>query len=913
MMRGIRRDGGTLLGGVRAKSRRSRREPISTGCIPHTVRRLLGALSLAAAAVVTVAMLPGAALASLPDNRIWEQVSPPDNNGNIVFPQKPYSQTFETLLASETGNAVIFETTGGVGKVSDQGFIQENVARFTPGVGWRTEPADPRQLTTVAFGRTSEAPGFYPSRDFSRIVFDTSGPNFRLTPYNSEEPENGTDLKLYMSESPLVEPLWLGKPAIANSKPELGGLSHPEWSVAGVAPDAKTGYFTYTGTLLPEDESSGRSQHVLTGGVAPNTYPPPPFPDAVGFYEWAPGPAGEEVKEAGVLPSGKISAYGAKAPFGGENFPPNSLDESYTEAQNNQVSQDGTRALFVSPLSEFSKVANPAGCEGAQTQQEEREKEEFKLYKTPELHIQACTDEAPELYVREALANGEHRTTLVSRSESSQPAPTGVKQFGNAPGPGIAYEGYETDAYAPPDGSRVFFSSSDALTSAAPQRTSWFVNLACYGGGQYTGGHFKLSVTAESSTQTTAPIKWGASEAEVQKALEALSNVGAGNVEATPTGCGVPFTYQLNFTKLADVGLSLDTTELEGEATHYVQNVTQPVMYEFEAATGKVTYLPNVSGAIMASSTDGSRVMFATWKPIPNTYESEVELTLMTSGPEGVTEEAIASKIRTYYISLTPARASADGSAFLFYAPPGSGGTLSSFNNGGFSQFYRYDVAGKELTCVSCPPPGVTPTGPAEMNLDRTPKTVQEVRLMSADGSRVFFASPDPLVAADVNGMPDVYEWENGHVYLISGGDAPVKSTYVDSSETGGDIFFVTPQSLVPNAEEGATTVYDARIPRPGDFPPPEKTPCSGSVCQGPPSVPELLVPGGSATFEGLGNIPPEAKPSIPPPVKKKCKKGSTRRKGKCVKTKANHKRKTNAKKVKQRGKRSHRHNRRGK
>ena len=39
----------------------------------------------------------------------------------------------------------------------------------------------------------------------------------------------------------------------------------------------------------------------------------------------------------------------------------------------------------------------------------------------------------------------------------------------------------------------------------------------------------------------------------------------------------------------------------------------------------------------------------------------------------------------------------------------------------------------------------------------------------------------------------------------------------------------------------------------------PTETPCSGEVCQGPPSVPQLLSPAASATFEGLGDIPPEA------------------------------------------------------
>jgi hypothetical protein len=41
---------------------------------------------------------------------------------------------------------------------------------------------------------------------------------------------------------------------------------------------------------------------------------------------------------------------------------------------------------------------------------------------------------------------------------------------------------------------------------------------------------------------------------------------------------------------------------------------------------------------------------------------------------------------------------------------------------------------------------------------------------MSDDGSYVFFDTDDALVPQDTNGTQDVYEWEDGHVYLISGG-----------------------------------------------------------------------------------------------------------------------------------------------
>ena len=41
------------------------------------------------------------------------------------------------------------------------------------------------------------------------------------------------------------------------------------------------------------------------------------------------------------------------------------------------------------------------------------------------------------------------------------------------------------------------------------------------------------------------------------------------------------------------------------------------------------------------------------------------------------------------------------------------------------------------------------------------------------DAGQVFFQTAEALVPADTNGMLDVYEYEGGHVSLISSGTAP--------------------------------------------------------------------------------------------------------------------------------------------
>jgi hypothetical protein len=170
-------------------------------------------------------------------------------------------------------------------------------------------------------------------------------------------------------------------------------------------------------------------------------------------------------------------------------------------------------------------------------------------------------------------------------------------------------------------------------------------------------------------------------------------------------------------------------------------------------------------------------------------------------------------------------------------------------------------------------------------------------RVQSEDGNRVFFNSYDSLVARDTNGKRDVYEWERagagecqesspshspfngGCVSLISNGTNPFDAEFVDSSSDGGDVFFTTDASLLPQ-DPGLIDLYDARVG--GGFPQPAGPPagCEGEACQGPLSPPNDPTPA-SSTFQGAGNVVEQ------PARKKKAKKRKQAKKKKQAKQRA--------------------------
>jgi hypothetical protein len=151
--------------------------------------------------------------------------------------------------------------------------------------------------------------------------------------------------------------------------------------------------------------------------------------------------------------------------------------------------------------------------------------------------------------------------------------------------------------------------------------------------------------------------------------------------------------------------------------------------------------------------------------------------------------------------------------------------------------------------------------GRARQQISNTMRVRPNVgRVMSDDGRRVFFETRDALVAADVNGFIDVYEWSDGNVRLVSPGTQRDDALYHDSSADGGTVFFVTRAALIPELDRNISRdLYAAR--EGGGFAlPPAPVPCSGEACQGePPASPQTPSPG-SSRFDGPGDEQ-EAKP----------------------------------------------------
>jgi hypothetical protein len=190
------------------------------------------------------------------------------------------------------------------------------------------------------------------------------------------------------------------------------------------------------------------------------------------------------------------------------------------------------------------------------------------------------------------------------------------------------------------------------------------------------------------------------------------------------------------------------------------------------------------------------------------------------------------------------------------------------------SQVFEYSTASGTLECASCNPTGQQPTGAAFLgssleHLASTP--FHQPRVMSDDGNRLFFSSPDELAAGANGTRVKIYEHERtgtgtcigeaSCIFLISSGANSTDDIFLDASRDGSNVFFATLSQLTGTDKDTLGDVYDARVGG-GFVEPVAPAECSNDcqTPQGAPAVAEL-----ASGFAGAsGNLlPPSRGPSV--------------------------------------------------
>jgi hypothetical protein len=192
---------------------------------------------------------------------------------------------------------------------------------------------------------------------------------------------------------------------------------------------------------------------------------------------------------------------------------------------------------------------------------------------------------------------------------------------------------------------------------------------------------------------------------------------------------------------------------------------------------------------------------------------------------------------------------------------------------------YRYDIETGRLDRVSAGEAGYDENGNAgafdagivarpSFNGDLEEQYEMATRVISEDGSTIVFTTTEPLSPRATNGRPDIYEWHDGRVGLISTGAASQADRAPVITPAGHDIFFETVASLNSQDTDGQYDIYDARIGGGFSLPPASRSECAADACQGPLSAAPAPLTPGSISQQAGGNIPAaKAAPKVKRPT----------------------------------------------
>jgi hypothetical protein len=671
------------------------------------------------------------------------------------------------LASSAEGNAVDWEGFGGCCGSGSAGL---NLFRSVRGsAGWRAEALTPKPAEPLTGLAVEQAPMSW-SSNLESTLFATPASYYA----NDHRPRPGPAEDLYLEQgSGSMD--WVSQgPTGTGSKPVSAELD-------GATPDLGKIVFSSAEPLTADAKGLGAEnmppQYLYLRDVDTNT------------TELLDVDSGDAL----------ISKYGAVLGNGAWLHEEASLPAGYTGTTTNAISQDGTKTFFEAP---------PPGdwYEGA-----------------PEAH----------LYMRD-LATG--TTTPLDEPSSSGSA---------------TYQG------ASADGSLVFFTSDEGLDGAAKTEELYEFNTTS----SQIGAAPAMSaiaiadgegVVGESAIADSGSTVYFVSDrilASNANPVEATAQEGQPNLYSYDTGSGLT-TYVATLA-WPDVS-ACDPICAKGHPTGLV---AQP-------DTARPAY----------PTPDGSVLVFASYGDLTTEPTGGAQTTLISEARYGKRTLTVAST-DGFHEGQTIAigeGAQAELDTIEAVAPPKQI-TLSEYGPDGFlglvenhpagsavtwlhTEVYRYAANERSLLCVSCLPSATTqaggdsspafsaggaslgPGGPGGAGGSYAPGG--HAAPLSESGASVFFESPDPLVpeaqpapASEKRPPSNVYEWESGHVHLISDGSS-AGFTLDGSSPSGADVYFTTKAQLTGVDTNGDREIYDARIGGGISEGPVEEGSCQGAACQ---------------------------------------------------------------------------------
>jgi hypothetical protein len=732
-------------------------------------------------ATVALLALAAAAQAGLPDNRVYEMVSPVEKGGASDMPN--------LALASANGEHVIVD--GGVAN-----------AQLSSGASWMLETRTPSGWSGVQIGpspgqgsaeenfieqRSTALAGV--SEDFSQFAFQTLV---------------GID------------------PRDQNSLPGVKGLAYG---------------------LYPVEDEPSSDVYVRDGPTGP--------------FGWASGPPAPMVKTTAIP-----SKCNAEPIYCGEN---------------NAVIGGASADLGVVVWSQLAPLlVPPAAPPGSPADTHEYGSEVYESNGTDQRLVGLVPASGSECGV----------------SGGGCVVPACGAAMSNAPGKVEVL----SNSFAPTEGDVSGEGSQIVFTSPEP---------AVEGRNGCPPGEIYLRENGASTVNVSASHKTGGDPNGPQRKLYAGTARENGVIDT------VFFTSKEELTNNANTGSS------DGGNDLYAYNVASKELTDITPDENPVDANGASIVSFIGTSADGSIVYFTAegvLTSVPNAYGEAAQPRAVNlyvydngtrttrfiapgAGVEGPRSAQAASQAHYRLTSeVTP-----DGKHLVFLssehiAPYDNVGSACSVNNEngepephGCAEVYLYGSSSNALVCVSCDPSGFRPadssslakelTAAVSLDLDEDPMTLVRPLVVSEDGQRVFFTSPDQLTPEAPPPSPgqfeggggiaqeggsfeeNVYEYESGHIYLIARDAALAAAT-----PSGNDVFFYTDAQLVPQDRDGTIDIYDARVD--GGFPALAAPECSGTSCQGLPAPAPIFVAPPSTTFSGVGNFTAPASSAAPQETK---------------------------------------------